>query len=185
VAVLRPTVVVGHNQADPFGMALAGVGLRPDEATRPVQFVHRDDVASAVLIALRSRLDGVFNVAPDGWIPDETMRALAGGPARIAVPAAVARPLRAIGHLFGAARPWPGTAPYSRHPWVVANDRLRSAGWTPQHSNEEAFVDSGGGSRWQGLSPRRRQEAALVGAAAGLGGVVMGVLALVRRRSRR
>ncbi len=26
------------------------------------------------------------------------------------------------------------------HPWVVANDRLKHAGWKPQHSNDEALL---------------------------------------------
>ena len=34
----------------------------------------------------------------------------------------------------------PHLDPYVRHPWVVANDRLRSTGWRPLHSNEEALV---------------------------------------------
>jgi hypothetical protein len=30
--------------------------------------------------------------------------------------------------------------PYLVHPWVVANDRLKSAGWKPRHSNDEAIL---------------------------------------------
>jgi hypothetical protein len=30
--------------------------------------------------------------------------------------------------------------PYLVHPWVVANDRLRDAGWAPRHTNEEALL---------------------------------------------
>jgi hypothetical protein len=30
--------------------------------------------------------------------------------------------------------------PYLVHPWVVANDRLKLAGWQPRHTNEEAIM---------------------------------------------
>jgi len=96
-----------------------------------------------VVPALRARLDGPYNVAPDGWVSDETARALAGGPARLPLPRWLGGPLRAVAEATGIRPPWPGVEPYTRHPWVVANDRLRAAGWEPTMSNEEAFVDAG------------------------------------------
>ena len=33
----------------------------------------------------------------------------------------------------------PELLPYLVHPWVVANDRLRAAGWAPVHSNVDAI----------------------------------------------
>jgi nucleoside-diphosphate-sugar epimerase len=175
--VLRPAIIMRGTQS-PFERALSGTaGLRSREASRPMQFLAEDDLARAVALALATRLDGVYNVAPDGWVPDETARALAGGPARIAVPERLARPFRAL------ARTWPGLDPYTRHPWVVANDRLKAAGWSPTHSNEEAFVESGA-NRWPELSPKRKQEVALAGSAGVLGGVAALVVWLVRRSRR-
>lgn len=182
-AVLRPAVVVGPGADRDLARALAGTtGLRPAEAARPIQYVHEDDVVGAVLVALRGRLDGAFNVAPDGWVSDETARALAGGAARLALPERLARPLLAVGRAFGADRSWPGVGPYQRHPWVVAADRLQAAGWQPVHTNEEAYVLSGEGSKLE-ISPRRRQEVALGASVAAIGAAVAGVVALVRRRA--
>ncbi|HVF73429.1 MAG TPA: NAD-dependent epimerase/dehydratase family protein [Acidimicrobiales bacterium] len=185
VCVLRPTVCVGPGADLSLSRALAGtVGFRPAEAARPVQFLHIDDLCSAVLFALRTGLDGAYNVAPDGWVPDETARALAGGTARLALPERVSRPLHAAWRALSAARPVPGVEPYTRHPWVVANDRLVAAGWKAEHTNEEAYVLTGEGSKLE-ISPRRRQEVALgVTAAAGVG-LVAGVVALLRRKARR
>jgi nucleoside-diphosphate-sugar epimerase len=182
--VLRPAVVIRGGALTPLDHALSGTaGLRPREASRPVQFLAEEDVASAVALALAERLDGPYNVAPDGWVPDETARALAGGPARVAVPERLARVLRAMwpgpGH-----SPWPGIDPYTRHPWVVANDRLRAAGWTPAQSNEEAFVDVAAG-RWPELSPKHRQEVALGVSVAALVGAAAAVVAFARRRRSR
>lgn len=185
VCVLRPTVCVGPGADLSLARALAGtVGFRPAEAARPVQFLHIDDLASAVLFALRGGLDGAYNVAPDGWVPDETARALAGGTARLALPERLSRPLHAAWRALSAARPVPGVEPYTRHPWVVANDRLVTAGWRPEHTNEEAYVVAGEGSKLE-ISPRRRQEVALGVTAAAGAGLVAGIVALLRRRSRR
>ncbi|HZQ26471.1 MAG TPA: NAD-dependent epimerase/dehydratase family protein [Acidimicrobiales bacterium] len=177
-AVLRAAVTLGEDDADGLARALTGVtGLRSVESSRPVQVLAEDDLASALVLVAVQRLDGVFNVAPDGWVPDETVRALVGGPARLPVSERIARPLRALG------RTWPGIEPYTRHPWVVANDRLRAAGWAPAHTNEEAFVD-GAGRRWPELSPKRRQEVALAGTVVAAATVVATVAALVRRARR-
>jgi nucleoside-diphosphate-sugar epimerase len=183
--VLRPAVVVGPGADRELARALAGTtGLRPAEAARPIQYVHEDDVVEAVAVALRNRLDGPYNVAPDGWVSDETARELAGGTARLALPERLARPLLAVGRVLGVDRSWPGVAPYQRNPWVVAADRLQAAGWQPAHTNEEAYVLSGEGSKLE-ISPRRRQEVALGAGVALLGGAVAGVVALVRRRRSR
>jgi len=71
--------------------------------------------------------------------------------------------------------------PYTMHPWVVANDRLRAAGWTPGYSNEEAYVAAHRAAPWATVSPQRRQELALAGAGAGLLALVVGGIAVVRR----
>jgi nucleoside-diphosphate-sugar epimerase len=184
VSILRPAVAVGPGADTVLARALAGtVGLRPAEVARPVQFVHLEDLAAAVLLSLRAGLDGVFNVAPDGWVPDETARALAGGAARLALPERLARPLQAAWRALSPTAEWEGVEPYTRHPWVVANDRLLAAGWQPEHTNEEAYVLAGEGSKLE-ISPRRRQEVALGATAAAGAGLVAGVVALVRRRTR-
>ena len=142
-AVLRPAISVA-GASSRLAAALAGVSaLQAAEPARPLQFLHEADLAAAVVLALRARLDGPYNVAPDGWVSDETARALAGGPARLPLPRWLGGPLRAVAEATGIRPPWPGVEPYTRHPWVVANDRLRAAGWEPTMSNEEAFVDAG------------------------------------------
>jgi nucleoside-diphosphate-sugar epimerase len=174
--VLRPATIVAPGERSrlaPLLAGYAGVGVRG--ASRPVQAVHVDDVAAAVALAVERRLDGTFNVAPDGWIPDATARAVAGGPLRVSLPGAVVEWL---------ARVSPAVLAYAVHPWVVANDRLRSEGWTPEHSNEEALVATQAAS-WRDLSPRRRQELALGGAGLTLAGAAAGAVALIRRSRRR
>ena len=176
VAVLRPATTVAPGERPRLAPLLAGyAGVTVRGASRPVQAVHVDDVASAVALAVERRLDGTFNVAPDGWIPDATARAVAGGPLRVALPEPVVEWLT---------RASPAVLAYATHPWVVANDRLRAEGWKPEHSNEEALVATHAAS-WRDMSPRRRQELALAVTGLTLAGTVAGAIALIRRSRRR
>jgi hypothetical protein len=79
----------------------------------------------------------------------------------------------------------PGLVPYTMHSFVVANDRLKAAGWAPSHSNEETYVDATEGTPWSRLSPKRRQELALAGALVSAAGAAVGAFALVRSLRRR
>ena len=56
-------------------------------ADRPSQFLHLDDLASAVDHARRQRLDGPFNVSPDGWLSRDALAELAGPVGRVHLPA--------------------------------------------------------------------------------------------------
>jgi nucleoside-diphosphate-sugar epimerase len=175
ITVLRPTVVVGGDQSWATSVLGGLTRVRPKGSGRPVQFLHVDDLAAAVVTVVAGRLGGTFNVAPDGWLADETARALTGRGLRLPLPGRLAR------LVTGAPS---GLMPYVLHPWVVANDRLRAAGWAPSWSAEEALVSAVAPSRWQQLSPSRRQELALGASVLGLAGLVVGVVALLRRRRR-
>lgn len=188
VAVLRPTVQVAEDRATWLGRSLwNGGGVRPGDTEPSVQFVHLDDVASAVVLAARDGLDGAYNVAPDGWLTGEALRALASGP-RLRVPDALATRLQALRWRLGLVSSPPGVVPYVSQPWVVANDRLRAAGWRPTWTNEEAFVASDRPSALATISPKRRQELALgVAGVVLVGGALAGGVAVRRvlRRRRR
>ena len=74
--------------------------------------------------------------------------------------------------------------PYTLSPWVVANDRIRAIGWTPQFTNEEAFVEGTEGTWWSMMSPKRKQELALGVSGIALLASAAGVGFLVRRAKR-
>lgn len=183
VAILRPCVTVSEDGTDELGRVLAAARLvsASDDAP-PAQFVHADDVASAFDVARRAGAAGVFNVAPDGALAADLIRALVGGAPRIPMPEGVARRLTALGWRYQIAPTPPGFVPFVRHPWVVGNDKLRALGWEPSHTNEEAFVVGHAAAPWAQVSPQRRQEIALGLAGAAIAGGVVGVVALVRRQ---
>jgi UDP-glucose 4-epimerase len=189
VAILRPAATVGSPER-PLYRALGGTGgPAAGDASRPVQYLHVDDLAAAAVLAWSARLRGVYNVAPDGGIPEETARALAGGVARVSVPERLAGPLWGLGWKLLRLGVPPEARPYALNPWVVASDKLRAAGWSPQYTSEEALVATDERAHWDDLPPGRRQRYTLVlvvvtavAGALGLGGV--GVAVVRRRRAR-
>lgn len=184
LSVLRPTTALSEQGASWVARTMrAATAVRPDQVDPPVQFLHVADLAAAVVLAARRRLDGSFNVAPDGWLGPERLEALEAGP-RLRVPDGVTEALVRARSLVGL-RPVPrGILPYVRHPWVVANDKLRAEGWIPAFSNEEAFIAGTPAPPWAVVSPKRRQELALGAAGAAAVALAGGAVALARRLTR-
>jgi len=143
--------------------------------------VHVDDLVAALLLAVGNDLPGTYNVAADGWLGTDDARALLPRSLSPPVPAELLE--RALARLWasGLGDIPPTVVPYLVHPWVVANDRLRAAGWRPHHTNEEAIIE--------GLdslpSPRYGRALLLASAGAVAAGVIAGLGWRWRRRSRR
>lgn len=185
LAMLRPAVAVSEDGSSWLARVMQSAALlRAADDAPPAQFLHLDDLASAVLHAASQRLDGVFNVAPDGYVSGEQVRALAGGASALPLPNRLVGRLTRLVRDLGVASVPEGIEPYLRHPWVVANDRLRATGWEPRHTNEQAFVVAHPPSRWTEMSPHRRQNLALGASALSLVGAAAGAVALLRRRRR-
>jgi len=162
VTVLRPVVGMAANSTVGLAAALAaGMGQRFGEDDPPAQFLHLDDLASAVVLAAEQRLDGVYNVAPDGWVAGERVRALAGAVPRLKLPERVTEVIGNLRWRFQRGPIPPGLRSYTRWPWLVANDRLKAEGWTPTVTNEQAYVEGTEDKWWTMVSPKRRQEIAL------------------------
>jgi nucleoside-diphosphate-sugar epimerase len=158
----------------------------PELATEPpAQFLQLGDLAAAVVLAGQRRLDGAYNVAPDGSIPGEEVRSLTGAGPRVRLPERVVARIVRWRFRSGLGPTPPELLPYTLHSWVVANDRLRAAGWQPTATNEEACVEAHEAGPWATLSPRRRQEIALGVAGAGVVGLAVGAGLTVRRLLRR
>jgi nucleoside-diphosphate-sugar epimerase len=189
VAVLRPTVTVGSPER-PLYRALGGTDAPGSEGgTRPVQFLHVDDLAEAVVLAWQRRLRGPFNVAPDSGTAEATARALAGGVARVRLPVRLAQAVASWSwDLWRLGVPREAAA-YATHPWVVAPDRLKAIGWTPLFTSEEALVATDVRPHWDDLPPGRRQNytlLAVIGATViVVSGVVLAASAVRRRRRSR
>jgi nucleoside-diphosphate-sugar epimerase len=140
-ARLRIAPIVGGAGGGVLTAATVGAqwfGVRG--AAPPVQVVHLDDAAQALALAATQGLDGAFNVGADGWLDADAARAVTGARHRVTLPAPVVARALAAAWASGLGDLPPAALPYLEHPWVVANDRLRNAGWKPQHTNEEALL---------------------------------------------
>jgi nucleoside-diphosphate-sugar epimerase len=186
VCVLRPPATLG-SPVRPLYRALTGTRTpRSDGATgRPVQFLHADDLAAAVVLAGEQRLSGVYNVAADNGISEDSARALVGGVARVPLPRVVAT---AVAHLswdlWRAGVPREARA-YALHPWVIAGDKLKAAGWAPRYSSEEALVATDDRPHWDDLPPGRRQNFTVLiaaGASAAAVAAAAGAAWFIRKR---
>jgi nucleoside-diphosphate-sugar epimerase len=147
--------------------------------------LHIDDLASAVLLAAEQRLDGVYNVAPDGWVAGERVRALAGAVPRLKLPERISELIGNLRWRFERGPIPPGLRGYTRWPWLVANDRLKAEGWAPAVTNEQAYVEGTESKWWTMISPKRRQEIALGALGAGLLTIAVVIWRAVRRARRR
>jgi nucleoside-diphosphate-sugar epimerase len=190
VTVLRPVITMAAGGTSGLAGALAaGMGQRYGEEDPPAQFLHLDDLASAVALAVDRELDGVYNVAPDGFIPAESVRALAGARPRIKLPDRLAEVVASLRWRFQRGPIPPGLRSYTRSPWLVANDRLRAEGWRPMVTNEQAYVEGTDAKWWTMVTPKRRQELSLAAMVAGGVGLIATIVRVTRsvraRRARR
>jgi nucleoside-diphosphate-sugar epimerase len=184
VARVRPVAVVHDGWGGWLARALHAASGLPTGDDTPAQYLHLDDLASAIVAVWADGLDGPVNVAPDGWLTPTERRALDPVP-KVRLPERVALALAQWRWRLRLAPTPPGVLAYARHSWVVANDRLAATGWTASHSNEEAYVVGHEARAIESISPRRRQELALGVAGVGIAGAVAGVVAAVRRSRRR
>ena len=186
VTVLRPAAVVAEDRlgqlANTLRAARSGVAADGDP---PVQYLHADDLAAAVVTAVNVVYDGTLNVAPDGWIPPDMLAKLEGPWPRLRASSHLVRILSALRWRSGLAPTPPGVVPYTTHPWVVANDRLRTLGWKATYTNEEAWVVSHDPRPLEKLSARRRQELLLVAAVVAVAGALIAAGLIVRTLRKR
>ncbi len=181
VVTLRPTTTLAEEHVGWVAQSLRSAVNLAGESEVPVQFLHLEDLAAAVELAVVGDLTGVYNVAPEGWISSGTILEFEGLTPRVRLPE----------QLLGRPGSWwwrhrlvptsPGVFQYARFSWVVGSDRLRAAGWTPEYTSDLAYVSGHEGRRWGMLDSRRRQQIALGGAVVGGLALVWGLLAAARR----
>ncbi len=184
LAVLRPTTAFSEDGPSWVGAALrAAISVRAEQVDPPMQFVHHDDLAGAAVLAATARLSGVYNVSADGWLGADAFRALRGE-IEVRLPERLGEVRHHLARRVVDGALLDGLEPYVRHPWVVANDRLRSEGWEPAYSNEESYMAGTAAPLLASLGPRERQELVL-GALGTMGAVTAGGALWLRNRVNR
>ena len=105
----------------------------------PLQFVHVDDLAGAIVHVLRRRLAGTYNVAAEGWLSLDEVSAIIGR-RFVEVPEEVAVSLADRLWRMGLSEAPAGQVAYLMHPVVLDVSRLVDSGWQPAHSNRDALA---------------------------------------------
>lgn len=185
VTVLRPAIVFGPNVENFVSRYFESPRLLVVKGYRPPwQFVHEEDVASALYHAVANDLDGAYNVSADGWLPHAETLELSGKKEAVlpeAVAFSAAERLWRAGLSLGP----PAELHYIMHPWVVDNARLRETGWAPRHSNRSTLQETLETHRpWVTVGRwRARRTDVARGAAAAVAAVA--ALAIARKRRKR
>src|SRR3954454_22123836 len=141
MTIVRPCIVFGPS-VDNYLVRLwtkqpfqADFGL-PDPG---IQFVHEDDVVSAVLALLDGRLSGAFNVAGDGVMSTDECASIVGL-SRRRVPLRAYRRFASLMWRLRASEAPPGSLDFAVYPWIVSAQKLKDeAGWVPRFSSRETF----------------------------------------------
>ncbi|HEY2772525.1 MAG TPA: NAD-dependent epimerase/dehydratase family protein [Candidatus Binatia bacterium] len=139
--VIRPVSTLGHSVHSAIGSYMRMAMVPTIMGFNPMmQFIHEEDVAEAMMVALDRKVRGIFNVAGPGAVP--LKRALKEmGRQRISIPDPFAHLLiRTLFNLNIYQFP-SGAIDFIKYPCTVRDERFRAAtGFKPRHSLAEAFA---------------------------------------------
>jgi UDP-glucose 4-epimerase len=143
MTIVRPCIVFGPNvknyivrswESQPFFPYLDGVDTN-------MQLIHEDDLVAGLVALLDKKEAGAFNFAGDGTMTWRQGAEMIGTKTR-----------RMSFRLAYAIAKWswrlrlprteapPGNLHFIRYPWVVSNEKLKTAtGWEPQYDTLETF----------------------------------------------
>lgn len=185
--VFRPAIVFGRHVDNAWSHMLEtpvvfGVrGYSP-----PLQLVHEDDVADALVFSVFEDLDDAYNLAPGDRLPAERIVEMAGK-RRIELDEPRAFSMMDRLWSLGLAEAPPGMLHYVMYPWIVSIEKLTKAGFEPARTGEEALLETLERTRGVLRLGKRRilRQKLIKGAAAGAGLAGAALAARTLRRSGR
>jgi UDP-glucose 4-epimerase len=140
MTIVRPSIVLGPT-VDNYIVRLwtdQPVQIDVGGGDTPIQFVHEDDVVEALILLVEGRHGGAYNVGGDGTLTINECGDIIGLKRR-KLPLRAAWRLGALMWKLRQSETPPGNLHFALHPWVVANDKLKSVGWKPRYSTRETF----------------------------------------------
>ncbi|MET0729534.1 MAG: NAD-dependent epimerase/dehydratase family protein [Acidimicrobiales bacterium] len=141
LALLRFSNVLGPDITTPLAKLLqlplvpSVLGFDPR-----VQFVHETDVVRAILFALETQLQGIYNVAGDGLLPWSEVAAICAKRTFPLPPAGISLLSRSLSR-FGVIDLPPELLDLLRHGRGVDNRRLKTAGFDYRYTSAGAVAD--------------------------------------------
>jgi len=139
--ILRPVNTLGYYVHSAIGRYLRQRYVPTILGFNPMmQFIHEEDVAEAVALALQTGAHGVFNVAGPGAVPLKVAIRETGGTA-VPIPEPFARALFDRLFRLGLYHTPPGAMDFLKYPCTVDGSRfVRETGFSPLSSLEEIFA---------------------------------------------
>jgi UDP-glucose 4-epimerase len=143
MTIVRPGMVMGPNVDNFISHPWENAPFFPipDGVVEQLQFVHEEDVATALIALLAAKAGGAFNVSAEGTMTWPESAELAGIRTREMSYRAAYRLFKWSWrlHLPRTESP-PGVLATMRHPWLVSNEKLKAAtDWRPAHDTRETF----------------------------------------------
>ena len=139
--ILRPVNTLGYFTQSAIGRYLKQRWVPTIMGFNPMmQFIHEEDVAEAVALALHTGAHGVFNVAGPGAVPLKVALRETGATA-VPIPDVVARTV--FGRLFrlGLYHTPPGAIDFIKYPCTIDGRRfIRATGFAPLFNLEDIFA---------------------------------------------
>jgi UDP-glucose 4-epimerase len=139
--ILRPVNTLGYYVHSTMGRYLRGRYVPTIMGFNPMmQFIHEEDVAEAVALALQAGTHGVFNVTGPGAVPLKVAIREAGSTA-VPFPEPVARAVFRRLFDWGFYPTPPGAMSFLKYPCTLDGRRFQQAtGFTPLFSLEDVFA---------------------------------------------
>jgi UDP-glucose 4-epimerase len=140
-AILRPVNTLGYYVHSAIGRYLRQRWVPTIMGFNPMtQFIHEEDVAEAVALALQTGAHGIFNVVGPGAVPLKVAIAETGGTA-VPFPEPLARAVFANLFRLGLYHTPPGAMDFLKYPCTIDGRQFaRAAGFKPLFTLEDIFA---------------------------------------------
>jgi UDP-glucose 4-epimerase len=140
-SILRPVSILGPHVSSSMAQYLRQRYVPTIMGFDPMmQFIHEEDVAEAVALALQTGTHGVFNVVGAGAVPLSVAVGQTGGVA-LPIPEPLARLVFRQLFNLGLYPVPPGAIDFVKYPCTLDGRRFRTAtGFAPHHSLEDTFA---------------------------------------------
>jgi UDP-glucose 4-epimerase len=139
--ILRPVSTLGYYVSSAMGRYLGARWVPTMLGFDPmVQFIHEEDVAEAVALALQAGTHGVYNVTGPGAVPLSVAIHETGG-VNVPLPESLARPMFELAFGLGLYHTPAGAIDFVKYPVTLDGRRFRDAtGFRPLFSLEDIFA---------------------------------------------
>jgi UDP-glucose 4-epimerase len=141
MTIVRPCIVFGPEVDNYIVRLWLKNPFRADFGTPdiPLQFVHVDDLAEALILLLEGAHAGIYNVAGDGYLSVVEASDLLGLKGR-RVPYHLYKKFVALLWKARVSEAPAGNLEFAVHPWVASNQKLKeTTGWQPRFTSRETF----------------------------------------------